>query len=127
MGKAIQTLNMHPPAKEQDTEEQQTQKQSKFLLPPVKSRDQTVLMPVSFKQILKAEWKKPSRPRKAPRTISKLYAMPEESMSLLKVPLVDQPLTALALSAIIPQTAVEDQRMHVISERVDAVLRKGFE
>lgn len=83
-------------------------------------------MPVSFKQVLEAEQKELSRPRKVSRTISKLYAIPEESMALLKVPSVDQPVATLASSAIIPAEGEGDPK-DVCDCRVEAALRKGFE
>lgn len=84
-------------------------------------------MPVSFKQIIEAEWQEPSRTRRAPKTISKLYAMPDETKVLLKVPSVDQPVAAVAVLPTIIPSEGEGGPKDSCDPRVESALKRGFE
>lgn len=126
LGKAVQTLNLSPPEKEPSVENKQSKKASKFLPAKTRNKNLTIPLPESFKEIIENEWKEPSRPRRAPRTISKLYSMQEDAMTMLSVPTVDQPVAALASSAIIPSER-EGGPKDPCDRRVEAALKRGFE
>lgn len=122
MGKAIQALKLPSHEAGPSTEVKQPEETSKFMPPEISSITITVPVPASFKQIIKAEWKEPAKPRWAPKSISKLYAMPDEAMAFLKVLAVDQPVAALSSLAIIPSEG-EGVPKDPCDRRVEAVER----
>lgn len=80
MGKALQTLDLTPEQEDLSKQKKISKKPSKYLPSQNTTKHQTVILPDSFKSIVDAEWRQPSRIRWAPESICKMYSLtPEDS------------------------------------------------
>lgn len=126
MGKAIHTLGLQSLPIDKAEGKDAHIEASKFFPSSASDRSLTVPLPHSFKQIIENEWREPSKPRRVPRSITRLYGVSGKDANFLKIPSVDQPVAALASSSVI-LTDGDNGPRDPCDRRIESALKKGFD
>ncbi|XP_054830377.1 uncharacterized protein LOC129326238 [Eublepharis macularius] len=126
LAKVLRTLEIsQAPSGSQDSEQVYPQGLERAL-PKMGPKQSGVPLPAAFHSVLKAEWDNPAKPKTYHSAFNKFYSLTPDSAKQVRLPTVDDPVSILATSSILPMDA-EGVPKDPSDKKIEQALRRNYE